>query len=164
MGGVLAVFIAEDEPAVVKAIVNIEGNVSIGDCTFSGRLASQTESEYVNGGREKIYAETYAEGQLSAARALYSATLRFADPATSHRQACDLVALSVPEVMAPRMAALNVPCTFIAGVPDGLAPRSLDLLDEAGVPLVRIEPAGHWVYADQPAACARVIKGVASAA
>jgi pimeloyl-ACP methyl ester carboxylesterase len=163
MGGVLAVLIAEEEPAVVKAIVNIEGNVSIGDCTFSSKLASQTRDVYVNGGREKVYAEIYAEGQLSAARALYNATMRFADPATSHRHACDLVALSKAEIMAPRMAALNVPCTFVADVPNGLAPRSLDLLEEAGVRCVRIEPAGHWVYADQPVACARVINGVASA-
>jgi pimeloyl-ACP methyl ester carboxylesterase len=91
----------------------------------------------------------------------YYAAFRFADPVSTYRHAGDLVELSAATSMARRMASLTVPCVFVAGVPRGIASRSLELLDFAGVRTVRVEPAGHWVYVDQPGECARVIAELA---
>ena len=160
MGGVLAVLVGQASPSVVKAIVNFEGNVSRDDCVFSGRIADWDEANLTHG-----YEATarYLQSQAASGdgESFYAAAFRFADPVSTLRHARDLVDVSVAEVMAGRMATLNVPCVFVAGVPRGIAPHSLDLLDRAGVRTVRIEPAGHWVFWDQPDACAEVIAGLA---
>ena len=63
----------------------------------------------------------------------------------------DLVALSETEQLAARMAALRVPALYVAGgLPEGICARSRELLDAHRVRWRALEPAGHWVYADQP--------------
>jgi pimeloyl-ACP methyl ester carboxylesterase len=164
MGGVLALLMAERAPAALAAIVNIDGNISLGDCTFSGKAAALSLPEMLAGGFDRLREAIYADGANAPELRGYYAALRFADPATYHRHACDLVALSTPETLARRLAALTVPATFLAGVPGGICERSRDLLTTAGARWVAVEPAGHWVYADQPARCAEVIAAVAAAA
>jgi pimeloyl-ACP methyl ester carboxylesterase len=137
MGGVLATLVAERRP--VAGIVNIDGNISIGDCTFSSKAAAiddpvralQTvrDSVYVTGPRE------------------YFAAMAFAMPAMFHRHAKDLVELSAGETLAGRVAKLR--SLFVAGVPDGICSASRAMLDRAGARWIGIEPAGHWVYLDQ---------------
>jgi pimeloyl-ACP methyl ester carboxylesterase len=41
---------------------------------------------------------------------------------------------------------------YVAGVPGGISKRSLSSLEETGVRHVRLEPCGHWPFADQPRA------------
>ena len=160
MGGVLGVLIAEAARERVAAVVNIDGNVSLGDCTFSGKAAALSLDQMRDGGFDRLREEVFADGERRPELRGYYAALRFADPATYHRHACDLVALSTAETMAVRMAHLGVPCTFVAGVPGGVCERSRELLTEARVTWVGVEPAGHWVFADQPAVCARIIAAV----
>ena len=157
MGGVLAVLVAEASPAVVTAVVNVEGNVSLEDCLFSGRVTAWDESSYLADGHQSMARDIYSTAADGSPESFYYAAFRFADPVSTYRHATDLVELSAAELMAERMAALTVPCVFVAGVPRGIAPRSLDLLDSAGVRTVRVEPAGHWVFWDQPAVCAEVV-------
>ena len=161
MGGVLSVLLAERTPAVVRAIVNIEGNVSLGDSTFSGRVAAWSPDDYVVHGHDKLVDEIFAIGLAGGPARYYHAAFRFADPASTHKHARDLVDISTTESMAGRMATVPVPVRFVAGVPNGLAERSLELLDVAGIPTLRVEPAGHWVYVDQPDPCAEVIAALA---
>jgi len=163
MGGVLATLIAERAPAELAAIVNIDGNVSIGDCTFSGKAAALSLADMVAGGFDRLREAIYADGASAPELRGYYAALRFADPVTYHRHSCDLVAMSTPETLAQRLAAVTVPATFIAGVPAGVCERSRELLAAAGARWVAVEPAGHWVYVDQPARCAEVIAAVAAA-
>lgn len=160
MGGVLAVLIAEAARERVAAVVNVDGNVSLGDCTFSGKAAQLTLEQMRDGGFDRLREEVFVDGAARGELRGYYAALRFADPATYHRHACDLVALSTVEAMAVRMAHVGVPCTFVAGVPGGVCERSRELLTEANVNWVGVEPAGHWVFADQPGVCARIIASV----
>jgi pimeloyl-ACP methyl ester carboxylesterase len=161
MGGVLAVLVAEASPSAVKAVVNIEGNVSVDDCFLSGRIAAWDESSYAADGHEAIARRLHSVAVDGSPESFHYAAFRFADPASTHRHARDLVELSATETMAERMASLTVPCVFVAGVPRGLAPRSLELLEGHGVRTVRVEPAGHWAYWDQPDVCAEVIGDLA---
>jgi pimeloyl-ACP methyl ester carboxylesterase len=66
-----------------------------------------------------------------------------------HRHALELVELSTAGTLGPRLAAVNVPKLFVAGVPDGICAESRDLLDRLNVNWLGIQPAGHWVYLDQ---------------
>jgi pimeloyl-ACP methyl ester carboxylesterase len=159
MGGVLGVLIAERSPERIAALINIDGNISPGDCVFSGRAARLTPDAMLDGGFDRLRDEIFIAAADHHELRGYYAALRFADPASYHRHACDLVAVSAPETMAARMAGLGIPATFVAGVPGGVCVRSRELLDASGVRWVAVEPAGHWVYVDQPAACARVIAG-----
>ena len=145
----------------MRSIVNVEGNVSLGDCRFSGKIVVWAASEYVASGHETIVQQVHEMGTQSQPERFFYAALRLADPASTHRHASELVELSTTESMADRMAQLDVPCTFIAGVPNGLDQRSLELLDGAGVRTVRVEPAGHWVYVDQPEVCAEIVAELA---
>lgn len=137
MGGVLATLIAERAP--VRAVVNIDGNISPGDCTFSGRALQV--------GFAQLKTEILGKPGVPAT---YYAAMCFASPDMFHRHARDLVEMSATLQLAPRFAALPVPALFIAGVPDGICAESRALLDRAGARWVGIEPAGHWVYLDQP--------------
>jgi pimeloyl-ACP methyl ester carboxylesterase len=150
MGGVLGVLLAESYPHALGGLVDIEGNASLGDCVFSGRAASCSLPEFIGGGFDELRERVYLDGRDDPALRGYYASMRFADPRVFHRHAQDLVDASRDESMATRLAALQVPRVVIAGVPGGLAARSLALLDAAAVPTVRIEPAGHWPFIDQP--------------
>ena len=162
MGGVLGVLVAERAPALVRGLVSVDGNVSPGDAVFSSRAAAMTEDVFVNGGGfARLCDELRAGAADSAALRGYVAALRFADPRTYHRHALDLVAISAPETMATRLARLPMPAIYVAGVPDGACTRSRALLEAAGARWVGGEPAGHWVFVDQPAPCAAIIADLA---
>lgn len=160
MGGVIGVHLAERHPARVSRLVDVDGNVSIGDCTYSGRAAAFDDAAFAARGFAEMTAYVDDRARFDAAHASYAISIRLADPATFLRHARDLVAESEPETMAGRLAALTVPVTYIAGAPGGACPRSRALLDGAGIATVAIEPAGHWPFVDQPDAFARTLAGL----
>ena len=147
MGGVLATLIAERVP--VRAVIDVDGNLSAGDCTFSRLAAAYSLEDFVNGGFAKLRDAVYLRGLEELPLRGYFAAMTFAAPAVFHGHALDLVAMSEIEDLAPRLVALPCPHLFIAGVPDGVCTYSHALLDRAGAHWVGIEPAGHWVYLDQ---------------
>ena len=161
MGGVLATFVAERTS--VRGIVDIDGNLSRGDCTFSAQAAAWSADDFAAHGFAELRARIYADGATQPALRGYHAAMCFASPRVFHRHACELVELSEGGTLAPRLAAGRAPALFVAGVPGGIVAESRTLLDRHGVQWVGIEPAGHWVYLDQPARfvdeLARFIRG-----
>lgn len=145
MGGVLATMVAERGGA--RGIVDIDGNLTKGDCTFSLQATADPDAERA---LEAIRRDVYARGTGEVALRGYHAALCFASPAQFRRHAVELVAASEANDLGPRLAKLAVPHLFVAGVPDGICAASRKLLDELGARWVGIEPAGHWVYVDQP--------------
>lgn len=156
MGGVLAQWVAERTP--VAAVIDIDGNLSRGDCVFSGQAAESTLEDFVATGFEVMRDELYKRGIANPPLRGYYAGMRAASPHVFHRHATELVAVSTTETLAGRLAALRVPVLFIAGVPDGSCPRSRALLDAHGVRWIGLEPSGHWPFLDQPAAFAAAIQ------
>lgn len=148
MGGVLATLVAEK--VAVGGVVNVDGNLSRGDCTFSAIAAGQPLEAFAAGGFAAMRGKVAADGATDAALRGYADAMGAADAAVFHRNARDLVALSVPEQLVARFAALAVPVLFIAGVPGGICERSRSLLDAHHLPWAGIEPAGHWPFIDQP--------------
>ena len=162
MGGVIGAILCERH-AAVGAFVNIEGNVTPGDCTASAVAARQSLADFVAGGFDTLRDTTYAEGVRDVAKRGYYASMRFADPRSFHRHARELVAISDDESMAERLAAIavRVPLVYVAGVPGGAAARTLAVLAERAIGTVRVEPAGHWPFVDRPDVVANAIKSLA---
>lgn len=155
MGGVLAQLVAERAP--VRAVVNVEGNLSRGDCVFSARVAGYTAAGFAAHGLAQLRADTYERGRGELELRGYHAAMCAASPAVFHHHAVDLVALSEPETLAPRLAALTVPVLYVAGVPDGICDHSRNLLDRLQIRWIGLGPARHWVYCDQPDAFATAV-------
>lgn len=147
MGGVLATFVAELSP--VRGVVNIDGNLTLGDCTFSAQAASSSLADFRARGFDALRAQVYADGATRPELRGYHAAMCFAAPDVFHRHSLDLVALSTGDTLGPRLAALPVPKLFVAGVPGGICAASRLRLDELHIPWLPIEPAGHWVHLDQ---------------
>jgi pimeloyl-ACP methyl ester carboxylesterase len=147
MGGVLCTMIAER--TAVRGVVNIDGNLTRGDCTFSALASAYTLEDFVARGFNELRATCYADGATRPALRTYHAAMCFASPHMFHRHALELVELSSGGTLAPRLAALHAPTLFVAGVPDGVCIESRAQLDQHGVRWLGLEPAGHWVYLDQ---------------
>ncbi|HEX4453016.1 MAG TPA: alpha/beta hydrolase [Kofleriaceae bacterium] len=162
MGGVLAMMLGER--AAARAIVNIDGNISRGDCNFSGRVIGWSEQQFVDRGFAELRARVYADGMTDLPLRGYAAAMAFASPRMFYRHAHDLVRLSEAGELAARQAALRVPALYVAGVPRGICAESRALLDHHGARWIGIEPAGHWVYLDQTENFAHAIRGLSSRA
>lgn len=160
MGGVIALLMAERAPSLVSRLINVDGNMCLHDCAYSGRAARQPLEEYLQpfGGFSKLSDEIYRGGVDDDALRGYYVALRLADPRTYHAHSLELVDLSRDERLAVRFAALPQPKVYLAGVPNGASARSLELLDEVGVGWRGIEPSGHWPFIDQPKVFAAEVK------
>jgi len=149
MGGVLAQLVGEQAPAAVRGIIDVDGNLTRGDCTFSAAAAAYSLDDFVDHGFAALRDSVYADGATRAPLRGYHAAMCFASPHVFHRHACDLVELSTTDTLAPRLAELACKKLFVAGVPDGICAASRARLEQTRVPWVGLEPAGHWVYLDQ---------------
>lgn len=149
MGGVLVLLLAEKWPDRVRAVVDIDGNKSPGDCTFSSQAAARSRTAFVRGDFDGLRDAIYRNGLEDEALRGYYASLRLADPRSFHLHSEELVSMAREERLAGRLAALPCPAHYIAGSPGGAAPRSLELLADAHVPVTRISPSGHWPFIDR---------------
>jgi pimeloyl-ACP methyl ester carboxylesterase len=150
MGGVLSQLLAERAP--VRAIVDVDGNLTRGDCTFSATASSHSLADFRAQGFAAMRAQVYADGATQPPLRGYHAAMCFASPDVFHRQAADLVELSAGGTLPARLAALRVPVLYVAGgVAGGICADSRALLDRLGVRWICLEPSGHWVYLDQTA-------------
>jgi len=147
MGGVLATLIAERTR--VRGIIDVDGNISRGDCTFSAAAQAYSLEAFRDHGFAELRAKVYADGMTKPELRGYHAAMCFASPDMFHRHACDLVEMSSTNTLAARLAAVKTRALFVAGVPDGVCMETRRQLDAHGIQWVGIEPAGHWVYLDQ---------------
>lgn len=161
LGGVIALALAERAPKLVRAVIDLDGNVSLADCTYSSQIAAYAREAFVDHGHAEVCARITASSDATIAG--YGARMATASPAQLWQYSRDLVAASGPGTSARRRAAVTVPYLYLAGEPGGASPRSRALLDEAGVTTVAIAPAGHWPFVDQPAATAAAITAALTA-
>jgi pimeloyl-ACP methyl ester carboxylesterase len=150
MGGVVALLLAERHPDLLDGVIDVDGNKSLGDCTFSSQAACQSLGPFENGGFDALRSKVYAAGGRDMAQRGYYASLRFCDPRAFHRHSVELVERSGREDLAMRLASLSLPKLYVAGQPGGACARSMELLREAEVPHIAIAPSGHWPFLDQP--------------
>ena len=155
MGGVIATLVAEQLP--VRAVVNIDGNLTRGDCTFSAQAEGYTRADFRAHGFAAMRAAVYERGASEFALRSYHAGMLATDPDVFHANATDLVALSTRDDLAPRFARLACPTLFVAGVPRGICEASRARLDAVGARWIGLEPSGHWPFIDQSEAFASAV-------
>jgi pimeloyl-ACP methyl ester carboxylesterase len=158
-GAVIGLLLAERHPGRLRALIDVEGNKSEGDCGSSGPIAAESLASFRDAGHLRFCAVVRERAASDPAQAGYADRLGRADPDTLHAHATELVALSRGEQLAARLARLSLPRLCLSGVPGGCPPRSLELIDMAGVPRIEIGPAGHWPFFDQPDAFADAVAG-----
>jgi len=149
MGGISGLYLAERHSERVRAFFNVEGNVSIDDCSFSGQAAAHSLETFTDTGMAEIFDEVYRKGVRSSPLRNYFASARMCDPRLFHRNAGELVEISRSEEPAPRLAALGIPVLYVLGHPGGTGEHSRRLLERSGIPWRSIEPAGHWPFLDR---------------
>lgn len=161
MGGVIGTYLTDRRRRRVRSFVNVEGNLSPADCTFSSLVADFTVEAFLDAGYDAFLDRLYAaaaspdeireDGSKERAAVIraYGASLQMGDPRTLHRNSVDLVEASAAETLAERLADLAVPVEYWYGAPRGTGERSRELLAEAGVVPRAFEPAGHWPYLDR---------------
>lgn len=151
MGGVIGTLLAEREPSRVRALVNVEGNISLADCGYSSQAARCSRTAWLELGMESVLDKILDDtNEAPAVRRAYGASIQFCDPRAFHRNSDDLVAFSSSRTLAQRMAALACPKVYLHGAPRGTGERSLGLLAAAEVQTVGIHDAGHWPFLDRP--------------
>lgn len=150
MGGVIALLLAERHPGLVSGLIDVDGNKSMGDCSFSGPASHLSEDQFLRLGFGQLQEKVFRGAAGDPALRGYYVSMRLCDPRTFYRQSRELVELSRTETLARRLAQLPKPVLFLAGVPGGAAPRTLELIAEAKVPCLKIGPSGHWPFIDQP--------------
>lgn len=156
MGGVIGQLLCERWPQRVRAFVNVEGNLSYDDCTFSRHAEGHSQAAFLAAGFAQLCDDLYRNGLEAPALRSYYASLRMCDPRAFHHNALELVALSRSEGLAERFAGLALPRAYLHGRPGGTGERSLGLLERAGAPApIAFETAGHWPFLDRPAQFAR---------
>lgn len=155
LGGVIALALAERTPANLRAVIDVDGNVALADCTYSSQIAAYAEEDFVADGHAAVcdrlaaHADPIVRG--------YGARMRTASPTQLWRYSHDLVDASTPETSARRRAAVAAPLSYVAGHPGGASLRSRELLAAAGVNVHEIAPAGHWPFVEHPARFAEVV-------
>jgi pimeloyl-ACP methyl ester carboxylesterase len=153
MGGVLGVMLCElpELAGRIKAFVNVEGNVTLDDCQFSGRAEALELGAFVAEGRAALLEEVYRGGVDDEALRSYYVALRLCDPRAYHLNSCELVALSSGGDLPRRYAGVGVPQIYLYGDPRGTGAASLAALERAGVTCRGIGGAGHWPFIDRRA-------------
>jgi len=149
MGGVVGLFLCCKYPELIKAFINIEGNISIHDCGFSSRVVGYTEDEFYKTGYRVISDSIYVDGARSKSLRDYYVSFRICDPATLYQNSLNLVEFSNTEKGAEQLSRLPIPVTYILGSPDGTGEYSQKFLKEAGIDIKIIHHAGHWPFIDQ---------------
>ncbi len=158
LGGVMALALAERTPANLRAVIDVDGNVSLGDCTYSSQIAAYPAAEYAAHGQAAVcdrlaaHADPIVRG--------YGARMRTASAAQLWRYSVDLVEAATAEDLARRRAAVRVRLVYVAGHPGGACARSRELLAAAGVDVREVGPAGHWPFVEHPARFAEVVASV----
>lgn len=152
MGGVTGLLFCEKYPQLARYFINVEGNISLGDCGFSSQAIQFSQSDFITYGFKKLYQQFYQAGLSDPALQGYYTSVRICDPRVYHLNSQELVQFSQSEQAASRLAQLKVPWAYISGSPRGTGARSQSLLRQAGLKWYQVENAGHWPFLDQPRA------------
>jgi pimeloyl-ACP methyl ester carboxylesterase len=150
LGGVIGTVLCERHPELVSLFIDVEGNVSAEDCTFSCRIAGYTLEDFLAFGFERFSSDIYLRGVEEKSLRYYFASMRMCDPRQIHLNSVELIDLSAPEDLGMRLARLEAPAHYFWGDPRGTQAHSRGLLEAAGIPLTGIHDAGHWPFVDQP--------------
>lgn len=160
MGGVVGTRLCRRLGAAARAFVNVEGNISLADCGYSGRAVEYSLGDWLAHGFDRVLDAIHDHpGESAEVRRAYGASIRMCDPRAYLRNSRELVASSRAETGARDLAALDAEVLYVHGAPRGICDRSLELLGRAGIETLRVDGAGHWPFLDQHDAFVEALAG-----
>jgi pimeloyl-ACP methyl ester carboxylesterase len=146
VGGIIGTLVAEQAPDNMIGFVNVEGNLTEFDSTYS-RLASETNdidawlTTFINGN---------LPGQNFALPEQAKEAIQQAEPAAYRSWAVDTVRLS--PTMLERYKGLGIPTLYVYG--EGMDARTVSGIETFAEidnhSVVQVLRAGHWVMHDKP--------------
>jgi pimeloyl-ACP methyl ester carboxylesterase len=148
MGGLVAMNIAEQEPQRVLSFIDLEGNLTIEDCSFTGKVAGNTLEEFAHTGKWKLEKEFRDAGINDPTMSEYADTFGMASTAALYKSACHTVEDSSTPLIEKLVRIKNV-CYIYGEKNRGIYPGE-NLLNASGVPVFYIDKAGHTMAIENP--------------
>ncbi|UCG83817.1 MAG: alpha/beta hydrolase [Dehalococcoidia bacterium] len=165
MGGTVGIVLAVLRPDLVSKLIVVEANISPGGGETTRRIASYSESEYVNEAHQIFLEEVRkAEKEGDVTAAFINAAWTKADPSGLYKSSVALVELD--ETFKEQFQKLSIPRTFIYGEeslpkdrnkvqPDAPDPGELEGF---GVQIAIVPNAGHAMMFDNLEGFVHVLK------
>lgn len=151
MGGVICLYVAEALDTQVGAFFNLEGNLSLEDCMFSGKVASLTQENFESKGFEQFKANLKGVLQKTPSPGLenYYENISRGHPGALFLSSASLVKESCEGNLKERFLRLPVKKWYVFGERSvNLATR--DFLDKHNIPYFIVPESGHFMMDDQP--------------
>lgn len=150
MGGVIGQLACERPDHPFSGFVDVEGNLTPGDCTFSSRAMAYNLDEFNRYGFDRLKDAVYQNGIKNKAQRGYFASMSFADADQFHLNSRNLLDFSETKTAVKRLKALAIPKLYIAATPSGICKESIEMLKQDNVPHQVVPESGHWPFLDQP--------------
>ena len=154
MGGLVGLLFAERYHAMVRGLINVEGNLASEDCFFSRTVAESNFQQFATTSFPALKRRLADEPQIGLR--LYAQHLEHASVRAYFELAPSLVAYSDHGNLVQRFTALRIPKQFIYGS----ANRQLSYLPrlkESDCEVAEIPQSGHFPFHDNPPAFYRTI-------
>ena len=151
MGGVIGQYLCRLVPDRIAAFINVEGNLSPEDCTYSSVAAVLSEAVFVESGFARLIAKVTQAGESDPASSGYAVSMKLCDPIQFYRNSRELVEVSATEALAAEMERSTVPTLYIAGLRSRTQSRTLQLLNQHQISWLGFEQSGHWPFIDESA-------------
>jgi pimeloyl-ACP methyl ester carboxylesterase len=168
MGGVIAMLLADQHPDLVHGIINVEGNFTLKDAFFSGKVAVKTPLEW-----DDEYQQLMDNTPAWAKRWCVSPTpqhlewckqLLLYQPATTVRAMSEEIVATTREPsygeVVRRVVRRGLPIHLIAGEESAGAWDVPDFVRSAAASDTVIPGAGHLMMLDDPDAFCKVVDGI----
>lgn len=159
MGGVIGMIACECPDHPFSGFIDVEGNLTPGDCVFSSRAAAYDLAGFESSGFQRLRETVYKNGVSDAAQRGYFASMCFAVPEQFHLNSRNLLEFSTARIGINRLKALGLPKLYIAASPSGICRESMALLDSEKIPHVVVAESGHWPFLDQPEVFLKILSG-----
>ena len=156
MGGLVAMSMAGLEPNRVLSLIDMEGNLTLEDCFFSGKIARLTLGDFEKEGRRGFEKELKRAALDDPAMREYLETFSRASTVALHKSAVQTVAES-SGALVDRLARIGNACYVYGEKNRGVYPGE-KLLRGRGVPVFYVEDAGHSMATENPDGLYRIVR------
>jgi pimeloyl-ACP methyl ester carboxylesterase len=150
MGGLVGIEMVERIAPRIISFVNLEGNLTLEDCTMTGLIAEYSYESFLRNGRKEFEESLEKGATADPILQSYLRTFRQASSVALHRSAQHAVRDSSNPGLVDRFRSLQTCKCYIYGEKNkGLFPAE-KMLVEGGVPVLYVESAGHGMAEENP--------------
>ncbi len=152
MGGIVGIELAEMMPEQIRSLINLEGNLTIEDCTMSKQVAEMSETYFAQEGFDNLRSSITEESKKAGNESLkdYLKSLVKATPKSLHKSAISTVHESSRGDLLTRFEKLPYYKCYIYGEKSkGVFPAE-KMLKQKGIPLFYVSNSGHSMMKENP--------------